>query len=78
MLGQEAEITVGEAPTITELVIYFLIGYVLFFKLVGMIVAQPDLSNGVFSIKDYFLSLGHGSRIGGVIGAVALSYYYYY
>jgi phosphatidylglycerol:prolipoprotein diacylglycerol transferase len=76
--GRPAELTVGEAATTTELVIYFLIGFVVFFKLIGMIAYQPELSRGVFTIKYYFLSLSLGSWVGGIIGAVALSYYYYY
>ncbi len=76
--GKESETIVGEAPNLIEVVLYFLIGFVAFFKLIGMISYQPELSQGIFSMQDYFLSLQYGSWVGGIIGALALSYYYYY
>ncbi len=76
--GNEAEITVGEAPKLAELIFYFLFAFVVFFKLLGIIAYQPELSKGVLYLKDYFFSPGYGSWIGGIIGAVAVSYYYYY
>src|SRR2546423_667878 len=34
--GKDVEITIGEAPSLTEGLIYFLIGFVVFFKLLGL------------------------------------------
>src|SRR3954469_7309237 len=44
--GKPVETLVGEAATVFEMVVYFLIGFVVFFKLIGMIVYQPELSHG--------------------------------
>lgn len=76
--GNEAEVIVGEAPSVVEVTLYFLIGFVVFFKLLGMITYQPELSQGVLSVKNYFFSFQYGSWIGGILCAGGLSYYYYY
>ncbi len=75
--GQEAEIIVGEAPTTTEIAVYFLFGFVAFFKIFGLIAYRPELSHGIISIKDFMLSAS-GSWIGGIIGGSVLAYYYFY
>ncbi|MES2621549.1 MAG: prolipoprotein diacylglyceryl transferase family protein, partial [Bacteroidota bacterium] len=76
--GKEAETIVGQAPNLMETILYFLIGFVVFFKLIGIVFYQPELSQGIISMRDYFLSINHGSWIGGILGAVAMSWYYYY
>lgn len=76
--GNDAEITIGEAPNISELVIYFLIGFVVFFKLIGVFVYQPEMSTGILSLKNYLQSFNHGSFVGGIIGAIALCWYFYH
>jgi prolipoprotein diacylglyceryltransferase len=74
--GQSSEVMVGEAASIAELVIYFTIGFVLAFKIIGMIAYQPELSRGMLTIGEYMLSM-HGSWIAGIIGGAAMAYYYY-
>src|ERR1041385_8028697 len=54
--GKEAEIMAGEAVGIAELAIYFTVGFIFFFKVFGIVAYQPELSNGVISLKDFFLS----------------------
>ncbi len=76
--GNDAEITIGEAPTITELVIYFLIGFVVFFKIAGLLIYQPELSTGVLNLKNYLTSFNLGSFVGGILGAVGLCWYFYH
>lgn len=77
LTGQDAEITVGEKPNINELIFYFLSGFILSFKIFGIVAYQTELSTYQISLKEYFLSM-HGSYVAGIIGAVALSYYYHY
>src|SRR5687768_11086696 len=55
--GQEGETIVGEAPKVVEIVLYFLIGFLIFFKGIGIIVYQRELSQGIFSMNDYLFSL---------------------
>lgn len=76
--GNDVEITIGEAPNITELVIYFLIGFVVFFKLIGVFVYQPELSAGILSLNDYLRSFNLGSFVGGITGAIGLCWYFYH
>ena len=75
--GQEAEITIGEAPTNAEVAFYALAGFVVFFKIFGLVAYRSELSLGIISIKDFMLSLS-GSWLGGIIGGAAIAYYYYY
>ena len=76
--GQDAEITIGDAPTPVEIAFYFLFGFVVFFKLFGIIAYQAELSKGIIQIKDFMLSPTTGSWLGGIIGGALLAYYYYY
>ena len=76
--GQEAEIIVGEAPKSTELIFYFLFGFVVCFKIFGIIIYQPELSKGIMTLKEFMLSFNDGSWLGGIIGAAAFTYYYFY
>lgn len=75
--GQEAEATFGEAPTPVETIFYFLFGFVVFFKLVGLVTYQHELSAGLIQIKDYLLSLTLGSWIGGILGGAFIAYSFY-
>ncbi|HLP49416.1 MAG TPA: prolipoprotein diacylglyceryl transferase family protein [Chitinophagales bacterium] len=74
--GKPAEITVGQAPTPVESILYFLAFFFVFFKLFGLVAYQPELSTGVLNLKDFMLSL-KGSWIAGIIGGAALTYYFY-
>ncbi len=78
LTGVEGEITVGQAPNIIETVFYFLFAFVVFFKLVGLFVYQPELSQGTINLKDFMLSLTQGSWVGGLLGGAAVAYYHYY
>ncbi len=78
LTGKDAEIIVGEAPSITEVPIYFLVSFIVFFKLTGIIAYQPELRSGVLNFKEYISSFNLGSFVGGIMGAVAVCGYYYY
>ncbi len=78
LAGQPADVIVGEAPSVTEIAFYFLFGFVVFFKVVGLFVYQPELSTGAIAINNFMLSLTTGSWLGGIIGGAALAYYSYY
>lgn len=75
--GQEAEITIGEAPTNAEVAFYALGGFIVFFKIFGLVAHRSELSLGIISIKDFMFSLS-GSWLGGIIGGAAIAYYYFY
>jgi len=77
LTGEDAEITVGKAPELSETVFYFLFGFVVFFKIFGFSAFQQQLSAGILSMKDYMLSL-NGSWIGGILGGGAMAAYYYF
>lgn len=76
--GEDSEVTVGDAPNNSELAFYAVLGFFLFFKLVGMVVYQPLLSTYQISLSDFMLSLTHGSWIAGVLGGAGMAYYYYW
>lgn len=78
LTGKETQITVGAAPSIMETAIYFALGFIAFFKLVGLVVYQPELSSGLIQFPVYIRSLTLGSWAGGIIGGVAIAGYYYY
>lgn len=75
--GKPAVVTVGEAPTPVEIVFYTLIGFVIFFKLFGLITFQPELSRGLLGLKEFMLS-AKGNWLGGVLGAALFGGSYYY
>ena len=77
LTGQSREVIVGEAPTTTEVVFYAAFGFVIFFKLIGLVAYQPLLSTGALQLGDYMTSLTMGSWLGGLVGAAALAYTYY-
>jgi prolipoprotein diacylglyceryltransferase len=77
LAGVETSVVVGEAPTMVEVAVNFLIGFVVLFKILGIIAYQPELSKGIYLLKDYMLSV-KGSWLGGIIGGALLSYYFYY
>jgi prolipoprotein diacylglyceryltransferase len=76
--GQDGELTVGEAPRNAELVFYAVFGFLLFFKLVGMVVYQPLLSTYQLSLRDFMFSLTYGNWVAGIIGGAGMAYYYYW
>lgn len=77
LAGKEAEITVGEAPSISETVIYAVLGFIVFFKILGFVKYRAELSSGVLTISNYKFSM-EGSWVGGIIGALFFAGYYYY
>ena len=72
LTGKDAEIIVGEAPSITEVPIYFLVSFIVFFKLTGIIAYQPELRSGVLNFKEYISTFNLGSFVGGIMGAVSV------
>lgn len=78
MPGLEKEITVGEAPKHVDLALTFLIGFVAFFKIFGVIVFQPELSTHVLSLMDFMKSPTLGSWSGGILGGLVLAGLSYY
>ncbi|MBL0309237.1 MAG: prolipoprotein diacylglyceryl transferase [Bacteroidetes bacterium] len=78
LTGNESEITVGEGITPFELVFYFLFGFVLGFKIIGFFSYFTELSTYILPLKEYMLSMSHGSWIGGILVGAGLCYYYYY
>lgn len=77
LTGVEAEVTVGGPVNMAEVAFYFLFGFVVFFKLIGLVVYQPLLSEGIITLKQFMLSLTTGSWMGGIVGGAVLAYYYY-
>lgn len=77
MPGEEQEITVGEAPKLTETIFYFIFGFFICFKLIGMVAYQPLLRTYQLLLSDYMLSLTHGSWLAGFLGGTAFAYYFY-
>lgn len=78
MKGQDKQIMVGDAPSVGEIIFYFLFGFIIFFKLVGIIVYQPELSTYKLGLKEFMLSFQFGSWVGGILGGGALAYYYFW
>lgn len=76
--GEDGETTVGDVPNNSEIAFYAVVGFLLAFKLVGMVVYQPLLSTYQISLGDYMLSLSHGSWIAGILGGAGMAYYYYW
>ncbi len=76
--GQDQEVIVGGAFNPVDFALHVIGGFVVFFKLIGMVVDQPILRTGEIQFNDYMLSITYGSWIGGIIGAALLGYYYYY
>ncbi len=75
LTGQEQEITVGEAPSPTETLVYFLFSFVVFAKLFGLFAYKQQLMQGL-SVGDYLQS-AKGSLLGGILGGAAMAYYQY-
>lgn len=78
MPGFEKEVTVGEAPRHVDLALTFLIGFVVFFKLFGIIVFQPELSTNAIPFIEFMKSPTLGSWAGGILGGLALAGFSYY
>jgi len=51
--------------------------FVLLFKLVGLVVYQPQLSTHQLALKDYMLSLNYGQLGSRHFGGAGAAYYYY-
>jgi len=91
LTGVEAEVTVGEAPSIFEVLFYFLFGFMVFFKVSGIFVFHEVLRTRQLAFSTYLLSdmegnllqkifsiFTYGSYVGGIIGGAVLAGYYYY
>lgn len=69
--GVKESMTIGKPASVLDLVLSGLIGFVLGYKIIGII-----FSSGV-DFRDYILST-KGSLIGGLLGAGAMAYWKYY
>lgn len=91
LTGVEAEVKEGEAPTIAELAFYFLFGFIIFFKIVGIFVFHDVLRTHQLAFSTFMLSdatgsliqripsfFTYGSYAGGIIVGALLAVYYYY
>ncbi len=78
MPGIEKEVTVGEAPKPVDLALTFLIGFVVSFKVFGIIIFQPELSQHTLSLMELIKSPMMGSWAGGILGGLALAGFSYY
>src|SRR6476661_6597674 len=76
--GQEHETVIGEAPTVAETIFYFLFGFVIGFKLLGMAAYQSQLSSGALSMQQFLLSFTTGSWLGGILIGGAVAGYFYW
>ena len=89
--GVELQITEGGAPMVSELLFYFLFGFIIFFKITGIFVFHELLRTKQLGFSTYLLAnsegnliqkilsvFTYGSYVGGMIGGLALSFYYYY
>jgi phosphatidylglycerol:prolipoprotein diacylglycerol transferase len=76
--GVEEEITVGEGPSMAELLIYFAIAFVICFKVFGIIKFQGVLSLGYLTLAGYLQTWNFGSWIGGIIGGGLMAGLYFY
>ena len=91
LTGVETEITVGEAPAISEVIFYFIFGFIVFFKIVGIFVFHEALRTHELAFGTYLMAnstgglfqkilsvFTYGSSVGGAIGGGLLAFYYYY
>ncbi len=78
LAGQEKEITVGAAPNLVEVLLYFLFGFLLAFKLAGLSQYQEMISTGTLTMRSYIFSLQYGNMIAGLTAGIAFAGYYYY
>ncbi len=90
LAGVESEITEGEGPSISEVIFYFLFGFIIFFKVIGIFVFHEVLSTKQLAFSSFLLAdttgdlihkilsvFTYGSYVGGVIGGALLAGYYY-
>jgi phosphatidylglycerol:prolipoprotein diacylglycerol transferase len=90
LTGVEKEVTEGEGPGITEVLFYFLFGFIILFKVSGIFVYHEVLRTKQLTFGSYLLAGGdgflqkifsfftYGSYVGGVIGGALFAGYYYY
>jgi len=91
LTGVETEITVGAAPKFTEMLFYFLFGFIIFFKITGIFVFHEMLRTKELAFSTYMMAdsagsivqkihsvFNYGSYLGGIIGGSVLAFYYYY
>lgn len=74
--GQEKQMLVGEPPSVLETLVYFILGFVVLFKLAGLSAYKSQLT-GELSMRDYLFSL-EGNWLAGFIGALGFAGYFYY
>ena len=91
LTGVETEVTEGFAPAITEVLFYFVFGFIIFFKITGIFVFHELLRTKQITFGAYMLAnaggsifqripsfFTYGSYVGGIIGGGLLAAYYYY
>lgn len=67
------KITIGESPKIIEAVGYFITGFLLFFKLIGLLYSSEPIAN-----PQQFIFSMQGNWIAGIIGGIAFAAFFYY
>jgi prolipoprotein diacylglyceryltransferase len=75
--GQEQEVTIGEAPSVAETIFYGIFGFILGFKVLGLVAYKNELSAGALSIGDFMFSAS-GSWVGGILAGAGLAGYFYW
>jgi prolipoprotein diacylglyceryltransferase len=93
LTGQVKEITIGAPVNWGELVMYFLFGFIVLFKLIGIFTYHsmlagdvPAIPFGTYMVADTVGGIGakiasfftYGSWAGGILGGGVLAGYYYY
>ncbi len=76
LAGQETEVIVGEAPNVIETAIYFIGGFIVFFKIIGLGNYHLPLTSGVLPLREYLFSL-KGNWLLGVVGGILIAGYMY-
>lgn len=91
LTGVESEIKVGEAPSVSEVIFYFIFGFIIFYKLSGIFVFHEVLRTKQLAFSTFMLSnntggfvqkmlsfFTYGSYAGGITGGGVLAFLYYY
>ena len=91
LTGVESEIKIGEPPVVTEVLFYFLFGFLIFFKIGGIFAFHELLRTHQLAFSSYLLSnstgtliqkilsvFTYGSYVAGILGGGLLAFYYYY
>jgi prolipoprotein diacylglyceryltransferase len=68
--GQPKQLILDHTNANIEILLYSILSFVIFFKLVGIIEYQPELRTGDLQFKDFLQSIKLGSFGGGIIAAL--------